>query len=137
MTAATRAPAIVIVVEDDPDVRDLLAALLELKGYSVLLAADGREALERLAAAEPLPGLILLDATMPGMSGIDFRAAQESDPRLAGLPIVVMSADPEIREIAARLRAVAFLKKPIATDALLELLRRFCPREDAAASGAR
>jgi CheY-like chemotaxis protein len=122
-----------LIVEDDADIRDLMAAFLELKGYPVLLAADGRAALDRLGRDEPLPGLILLDLMMPGMDGFGFRAAQERDPRLASIPVFVLSANPAAEVQRASLRAAGYLPKPVSTQALLDIVRRFCGSDDGAA----
>jgi len=130
---AAKLASSVLIVEDDPDIRELLGAFLELHGCTALLACEGREALEMLRRGASLPSFVLLDLTMPGMNGAEFRAAQAEDPRLSGIPVVVVSADPDIRREAERLGATAFLKKPIETDALLRLVRRFRPRGDRSA----
>ena len=121
----------VLIVEDDPDIRDLLGDFLEMHGCVVTLAADGGEAFALLRREEPLPRFILLDLTMPGMNGAEFRAQQERDPRLSAIPIVIVSADPESQANAVQLGAAACLKKPIQTAALLDLVRRFAAPGDA------
>src|SRR5678816_1869583 len=75
----------VLVVEDDEDVREVLRETLEDAGYPVICAKDGREGLE-LLRAEPRPCLVLLDLMMPVLSGWQFRAQQQQDPRLARSP---------------------------------------------------
>ena len=80
----------VLVVEDDDDIRSLLAELLEEEGYEVVSAADGRQGLDR--AHERPPDLILLDLMMPVMNGWEFREEQKRDPAIAGVPVVVVSA---------------------------------------------
>lgn len=118
--------ATILLVEDDEDIRELFGAFLELKGYSVLLARDGEEALDRLHRAGALPRVILLDLMMPRMDGFAFRAAQEHDPRLAAIPTVILSADPEVRKQTASLRAAGYIRKPIDTDLLMDLIERLC-----------
>jgi CheY-like chemotaxis protein len=80
----------VLVVEDDDDIRELLAALLMDAGYEVQTASNGLEAL-RAALASP-PDVIVLDLMMPVMNGWEFLRAQGSDPRLARIPVVAVSA---------------------------------------------
>src|SRR5262249_27660442 len=81
----------VLVVDDDADVRGMLAQVLELEGYDVVTAADGREALRRLEERRPF--LVLLDLMMPGMNGWQFRAEQLKQPGIADVPVVVLSGD--------------------------------------------
>lgn len=90
------APPTIMVVEDDADVLDVIALTLEDHGYSVLVAANGRQALDKLRAAEHRPALILLDLMMPVMDGRQFREAQRRDPALADVPVVLLSADVDI-----------------------------------------
>jgi CheY-like chemotaxis protein len=113
----------VLVVEDDFDLRDALVPILEYEGHRVVSAANGREALDRLHAMSP-PSVILLDLMMPVMNGETFRAEQLRDPRLAGIPVVVVSAHPKAEEHAARMGAVGCLRKPFDVEDLLAVVRR-------------
>ena len=119
----------VMVVEDDADIREGLSALLDAEGYPVMLAGDGREALDVLANGVPTPGLILLDLMMPRMNGWQFLEAVKDAPRAARIPIVVMSAyrenDRRISD-AALDRRVAFLRKPVDVKLLLKLIQHYC-----------
>src|SRR5437879_4611456 len=81
----------VLVVEDDADVRETLAELLEAAGYQVAGAANGWQALGYLQWARP-PGLILLDLMMPVMDGHQFRQRQRQEPVLASIQLAVVSA---------------------------------------------
>jgi CheY-like chemotaxis protein len=121
----TDRPAI-LVVEDDADVREALAAILESSGYRVLEAGDGRQALERLRVAVPDVGLILLDLFMPTMNGWEFRAEQLRDPRLAAVPVVIITADATAAQRTANLGVTEFLTKPVDFDRLLDLVGRHC-----------
>ncbi|MBI2893129.1 MAG: response regulator [Deltaproteobacteria bacterium] len=112
----------VLIVEDDLDTREALGAALEAEGYDVALAAHGREGLESLAT-RPRPCLILLDLMMPVMDGVEFLGALESDPSLASIPVVVVSA---YTTRAASLKVAGFLPKPIKLDRLLEWTERYC-----------
>jgi CheY-like chemotaxis protein len=110
----------ILVVEDDADIREALVGILRDEGFTVVEAAHGEEGLAQLRAHGP--ALILLDLMMPIMNGWQFRQAQLADPAIAGVPVVVISADASVRDKAASLGATAFLRKPIDLDKLLEIV---------------
>src|SRR5882724_6147420 len=112
----------ILVIEDDEGVRDSLAAILREDGHSVETVGGGVEALRRLRE-EPLPTLILLDLMMPGMDGIDFRRAQLADPSLRDIPVIIISARPDIAHQAAELGAEDFLRKPMSFEELLHVVQ--------------
>lgn len=115
----------VMVVDDDVEIRGLVRELLEVDGYSVLTAANGREALHLgQIAARPVV-LILLDLMMPDMDGLEFRAEQLKTPALAEAPVVVMSGDTRVKERAGAVGAVARLQKPFDLNELLEIVSRY------------
>lgn len=120
----------VLIVEDDADTREMLAALLATEGFHAVGAEDGLEALHLLRTvrhrAPNVPCLVLLDLAMPRLSGNEFRRAQLGDPIVATVPIAVMSGAVDAAERAATLGAVATLTKPIDFDVLLDVVRRFC-----------
>ena len=122
-----RPVAPVLVIEDNTEVRQALVALLEAEGYHVAEAVDGVSALRLLRTAAVQPCLIVLDLMMPRMSGWDFRMEQSSDLRLAGIPVVVVSADP-LASQAERMGAAAVLSKPADPEQFLELIGRHCTR---------
>jgi signal transduction histidine kinase len=111
----------ILLVEDDGSIRSSLQGILEDEGYLVTTAENGREALERLRSGGP-PDLIILDLRMPVMDGWEFRAAQKSDPALAQIPVLAVSADGSAK--AAAIDAEAYLHKPLSTDALLNAIGR-------------
>ena len=113
----------VLIVEDDADLRDMMAQLLSLEGFNAATVANGREALEYLHDADR-PDVILLDLMMPVMDGWEFRRRQQADPALARVPVIVLSALDPSR--AASVDAAAFLKKPLDFDHLLALVRTYC-----------
>ncbi len=115
----------ILIVEDDADIREDLAALLKEEGYSVATATNGLEALERLRS-DPLPCVILLDLMMPVMSGWDFRAKQLADPTLASVPVVLLSAATDLRRHAEQLKVADYLAKPIQLDRLFKTVERHC-----------
>jgi CheY-like chemotaxis protein len=113
----------ILVVDDDEDIRDTLRVALELQGYHVLVAGNGREALEFLRTA-PRPDLILLDLMMPVLDGWGFVAELEKDAALAGVPVVVVTAyvDPA-RPVP---RAVMTIEKPFDLVGLLDAVKKSC-----------
>jgi CheY-like chemotaxis protein len=113
----------VLIVEDDEDLREMMAQLLTLEGFQTATVANGREALEYLHEAAK-PDIILLDLMMPVMDGWEFRRQQQADPAIAPVPVIVLSALDQNR--AATLDATAFLKKPLDFDRLLSLVRAHC-----------
>jgi CheY-like chemotaxis protein len=117
----------VLIVEDDADLREMMAQLLLLEGFRTETVANGREALQYLQKGDR-PDVILLDLMMPVRDGWEFRRRQLADPALSRVPVVVLSALDPSR--AADLDGAAFLKKPLDFDRLLELVRRFCARVD-------
>jgi len=122
--AATNHTASVLVVDDDPDIREMLGMLLEFEGYVVRLAEHGQAALDDLHA-NPRPCCIVLDLQMPIMDGWAFRAAQRRDAALADIPVIVVTASYDVAAVAA-LHAAAYLKKPFTLEQLLPLLRQMC-----------
>jgi DNA-binding response OmpR family regulator len=110
----------VLVVEDDPTVRQALKWTLEEEGIPVTVASTGRRAIE-LAAAER-PGLVLLDIGLPDIPG---GAVADGVRSTAGdVPILVMSADGRAAEKAAQVGAVGYFSKPFELDELVVEVRR-------------
>jgi len=120
---------IVLVVEDDPDIRDTFCEALGDHGYTPVGASNGAEALEYLRSDRAPPCLILLDLMMPVMDGQTFRAEQLADPELARIPCIVISAYRDVERYAIEMAADC-LPKPVRLDVLLATARRHC---DAAA----
>jgi CheY-like chemotaxis protein len=114
----------VLIVEDDPDTRDMLAHFLELSGFEVEKAANGHEALNALRGGDNA-SVILLDLMMPVMDGWEFRAAQRLDPTLSAIPVIVVTAAGP-RERVPPIDADAWLPKPVDLDRLLDTLMPFC-----------
>jgi CheY-like chemotaxis protein len=115
----------VLVIDDDPDVRRLLAAYLEVEGFTVSTAANGSEALHQLHASAP-PNVILLDLMMPVMDGAQFRREQQSTPALQHIPVVCVSAQHDASAVAARLGVHGCLTKPFDLEAVADAVRRCC-----------
>ena len=127
----------ILLVEDDPDVRDALRLTLEDAGYDVVCAGEGREALARVRESPP-PSLILLDLMLPVMDGFEFRVQQMQDPEIASIPVIVFSCGGDLQEKVAPLRVAACLRKPVDVDALLKLIGVLAkPRDPARLRGPR
>ncbi len=112
----------ILVVEDDRDVREVVAEYLQQEGFRASIAENGlaaREWLER----ESLPDAILLDLLMPTMSGEVFLQWLRRDPRFCDLPVIVITGVSQPAP-GARLFADAFLTKPFEVEDLLQALRR-------------
>jgi CheY-like chemotaxis protein len=120
----------ILLVEDDPDARDMVRFFLEENGCRVTTAPDGLAALESVSRTRP--ALILLDLAMPRMDGQTFaRLLREApDPGLAATPIALMSALRNLDEIANEIGATAIVQKPIDLDALLDVVRIHCGCDD-------
>ncbi len=114
----------IFIIEDDRDTREMLGKFLELEGYEVETAANGQQALERLAQGATAC-VIVLDLMMPVMDGWQFRRMQVEDARLAKIPTIIVSAAGHER--MAHINADAYLAKPIDMDELLSRLSEFCP----------
>jgi DNA-binding response OmpR family regulator len=116
----------VLVVDDDADIRAMITWKLTLAGYEVMTAADGEEAMVAAAGASPAapgvrPDLVLVDWTMPRMSGIDVCLAMRADPATAGVPIILLTAKGQEFELDQGLAAGAdeYIVKPFSPGELL------------------
>lgn len=114
-----------LIVDDDDVLRETLGDLVESEGYRSALAENGSVALDRLRSDDH-PSLIVLDLMMPVMSGQDFRAAQLADPKIAPIPVVVLSAAHDARQVCAELGALDCFSKPIDLDRFLAVVRKVC-----------
>ena len=103
--------ATVLIVDDDPDARELLAAMLRKRGYAVQTADNGRSGLDHLHNGER-PDVVVMDLMMPVLDGPQMAQQMRDDSELARIPIVVLSADPEIDYKAAAMGATCALQKP-------------------------
>lgn len=113
---------LVAIVEDDSEFRNMLRELLEEEQYRVVAVANGAEALEALSNI--VPNVILLDVSMPVMDGFDFLRFRNEDPRLAAVPVVlVTNARPHERPTTGVSNVV---RKPIDIDEILFAIRRYC-----------
>ena len=114
----------VLIVEDDPDIRDFMQVLLSASGYETMTAANGEQALNLMRERKPC--MVLLDLMMPVMDGFGFRERQLEEPSLAPVPVLCLTAMFDASYVAERL-AVPCLNKPVSVDRLLMEVEERCP----------
>jgi CheY-like chemotaxis protein len=125
-----RPAARIMVVDDSPTIRDLIALNLSLEGYDVVTAEDGEECLRQLAdileGRSPLPQLLMLDVVMPGLDGVELTARLKATPAVQHIPILIVSASAQRRdfELAQGAGADGYLTKPFDPDELLAEVER-------------
>jgi CheY-like chemotaxis protein len=117
---------VILVVDDDADIRETVCLFLQEDGYRTAGASNGQEAIDWLHS-ERAPTAILLDLTMPVMDGCQFLAAKEADPFLAAVPVVVMSALHNCWQLLVGHQVFECLPKPFPPSALLDAVER-CAR---------
>ncbi len=118
----------ILIAEDEPDIRELIALILGLDGHEVIQARDGQEAVEQARATKP--DLILMDVRMPRMTGYEACETLKADPTTQHIPVVFLSAKGQAGEVQAGLQAgaVAYLLKPFDADELLAEVKRILAR---------
>ena len=120
----------ILIVEDIPYLLELLQVTLKYKGYTVITARDGDEALSIMETDRP--ALILTDVLMPKLDGFAFAQRVRSNPKTQDIPIIFVSAtyiSPEDKEFALSLGAVRFLEKPVEAEELLLTVAEVLNRE--------
>lgn len=117
---AKAAPATILIVDDEPDIRDSLQEFFEDEGFAVATAANGAEGLARLRAG-PAPSVIILDLLMPVLDGNEMYAQMQADPALAGVPVIISTSDPRRAP-----SGVMTMTKPVSLMRLLASVRQFC-----------
>ncbi|HET8599537.1 MAG TPA: response regulator [Segeticoccus sp.] len=122
--SALQPTARILICDDMESIRSLLRLNLELEGYEVTEATTGREALDILCGRQAPPDLVTLDALMPDVDGWEAVRTIRSTPRLADLPIVMITASVQNadRERAVRAGVDAFVAKPFDPQRLLEII---------------
>jgi CheY-like chemotaxis protein len=112
---------LILIIDDDPDIGQTMADVLELEGYRTLVATNGMDALDQLARGAR-PDLILLDMMMPVMDGWAFRAEQQKLDGAANIPVLTVTADGDAKGKAQAIRAAGHVAKPVSVDALLDAM---------------
>ncbi len=115
----------ILLVDDDYESCDALTEFLSRRGYTVQYAPNGHDALQWLARCEVLPALILLDLVMPVLDGWGFLEKRRNDPRIAELPVVIMSSCRNEMQKAKDAGGLGFVVKPIEPRALLQIIQSF------------
>ncbi|MCL5265058.1 MAG: response regulator [Chloroflexi bacterium] len=113
----------VLVVDDDATIVDFVTLFLESEGFAVGKASNGEEAIERVKRDRP--DLVLLDVMMPVMDGVICCQTLKNDPSTQHLPVVMMSAQENLRGRMLTLGADDYLEKPFDVDTLLDIIERF------------
>jgi DNA-binding response OmpR family regulator len=113
----------ILVVDDDPMIRNLLLAMLESQGFKVVLAEDGQQGLD-LLEAEPKPldySLILLDVVMPGINGLDVLTRLKLKPETQSIPVVMLTGEDKAEDILAGYNVGAdyYITKPFTRQQLM------------------
>ena len=118
-----RQPPLILVVDDDPDQREIMCWRLATQGYKTIMAADGEEALA--TARAQLPDLIMLDATMPRLDGFEVCRRLKADPAFPFTPIIMVTALAAVEDVVAGLEAGAdeYLTKPVEQPSLVARVR--------------
>ncbi len=122
--AGTGVPGSILIIDDDPQVHELLRRVLSRKGYRVESAMNGPSGLAM--ARENRPDAVLLDVLMPGMDGWEVLSAMKSDDELAAVPVIMVSMVDE-RSLGFALGATDYLTKPVDAARLTAALKRHCP----------
>ena len=115
----------ILIVEDSPVIRAMLAHIIQNEGYAVTCVHNGLEALDYLRA-NPAPRLILLDLMMPLMNASEFMREHQDDFELARIPVVIISAYTDDPQRPATTGARGYLEKPIDLTVLLDTVRQYC-----------
>jgi CheY-like chemotaxis protein len=114
---------VVLVVDDDTDFRETVAAVLEQEGYDVVSVGNGDEALAYLRHATQHPSCILLDLEMPVRDGWMFLRQRNSNPKLETIPVIVISGQPDVKEQVIAAHA-SYLQKPLSPEHLTEVMHQ-------------
>lgn len=115
----------ILIVEDDDEIREILAEMLVDRGYSVVTARNGQEGLEAMRIP-PAPCVVLLDLMMPIMDGWQLRKEMLADPALASIPVVIVSGVTDVEDKSSSLKAAGILTKPVRWPVLLASVRAYC-----------
>lgn len=113
----------ILVIDDDPAIRQSIKDVLEINGYTVHTAKDGLDGIKSLSEMVSAPCLILLDLMMPGMNGWGFLDFQRGSPQFASVPVVICSA---YENSAKSVSSGPVLIKPVQLKTLLGAVKAFC-----------
>jgi CheY-like chemotaxis protein len=126
-TATSASNRTILLIEDDRDICEIVAQVLEEEGYQAVTVPNGAEGLRRLRSTAVRPFLIVLDLMLPVMDAWQFRSEQAGDAQIADIPVVIFSANPKIAQHAGSLGAAAMIRKPPNLEEFLDVVSRFVP----------
>ena len=125
----------ILVIDDEPEVVKMISGHLTADGYEVATARDGKEGLSQVIIADP--DLIILDALMPVMNGIQFMQKYEENERMRKIPVIVISAKESIRDFFKDLLIQDFMVKPLNIPVLLARVEHLIGKKETATSSAK
>ncbi len=116
----------VLLVEDDPDIRELVLEAFQIMNVEATAASCGSDAIEALQA-HGKPAVVLLDLMMPKTDGVWFCNERKKYPHFLDIPVVILTADSKIESKAAELAVNGFLRKPVTIDDLMKTVHKYLP----------
>ena len=124
----TKSNGMILVADDDPDIRDIVAFRLQRAGYQTLQASSGDEAL-RMVHESP-PALCILDVMMPKVNGFEVLRELRGDPSTQGMPVLMLTASVQDKDVARGFEVGAddYLRKPFTNTELLERVSNLLSR---------
>ena len=124
----------ILVVDDDPNIREVLGIHLRNAGYEVATAKDGIEA--GYGVLRSRPDLIIADVEMPHMTGFELVAALRADNEASSIPVILFTSQAEWEDRGKQLGAVGYVTKPILVDQLLSVVAQHVERSGSASAAA-
>lgn len=115
----------ILVVDDDPDIREAMVDTLIDEGFEAVALPDGPSALDYLRK-EATPGMVLLDWNMTPMNGLQFMAELGKEPRLNSIPVFLLTADPKAEDKLKLAAFTGFLRKPLDLERLFKVATQYC-----------
>jgi CheY-like chemotaxis protein len=118
-----------LLIEDNLDIRENITEMLELEGYSVIVAVDGGMGYQ--LAVEEIPDIILCDIMMPVMNGYEVLKHMKNNSSTAHIPFIFISASTEKKDIqiGIDMGASAYIRKPFEMEELFDVVAKFCPKD--------
>ena len=124
----TDSSSTILVVDDDPDVRQILSLALDTEGFATLQAENGYQALQILRTVSHFPSVVVLDLSMPILDGRGFLHRRAQDPILVQIPVIVVSGSSRPREALPGIEV--FLQKPVTVSLLVEAINQLINMRD-------
>lgn len=117
----------ILTVDDDEDIRNTISELLELEGFETVWAKNGQVAIDYMKSMNDheLPDLVLLDFMMPIMNGQEFCRAKAQIPRLANIPVVMMTASGNLMNVMDEVETEGYMSKPMDLLTVVKMVKHF------------